>query len=75
MIGATVGIPVGMGGGVALGNISAVIFPGGEVVEPVYDIEALIQVWILSVGLSIVAGLYPAFKATRLDPVIALGRS
>jgi putative ABC transport system permease protein len=75
IIGASFGIPIGMGGGYALGNIAAIIFPGGEVVEPVYDPEALGQVWILSVGLSIIAGLYPAFKATRLDPVVALGRS
>lgn len=75
IIGAIVGIPVGIGGGYALGNIAAIIFPGGEVVEPVYDTESLIQVWILSVGLSVFAGLYPAYKATRLDPVVALGRS
>ncbi len=73
--GASIGIPVGIGGGYALGNISAIIFPGATAVEPFYNINALVQVWILSVSLSIIAGLYPAFKAAKIDPLVALARS
>jgi len=30
------------------------------------------QIWVFSVALSVVAGLYPAWRASRLDPVVAL---
>jgi putative ABC transport system permease protein len=36
--------------------------------------EDLIKVWLLSVSLSIAAGIYPAWKASRLSPLIALRR-
>lgn len=34
----------------------------------------LAYVWGLSVGLSILAGSYPAWKASRLPPIVALRR-
>jgi putative ABC transport system permease protein len=34
----------------------------------------LLKVWILSLGLSILAGMYPAWKASKLSPMVALRR-
>jgi len=43
-----------------------------ETLTPVYLGEDMIRVWFISVGLSIMAGLYPAWKASRYLPVDAL---
>ena len=43
-----------------------------EQLTPVYLGEDMIRVWFISVGLSIMAGLYPAWKASRYLPVDAL---
>lgn len=43
-----------------------------EPLTPVYLGEDMIRVWFISVGLSIMAGLYPAWKASRYLPVDAL---
>jgi len=51
----------GPGGG--LGNISPVFLP-----------TDLATVWGISVGLSLIAGIYPAWKASRLSPIVALRR-
>jgi putative ABC transport system permease protein len=34
----------------------------------------LIKVWLLSLGLSVIAGMYPAWKASKLSPLVALRR-
>jgi putative ABC transport system permease protein len=43
-----------------------------ESLTPVYLGADMIRVWFISVGLSIMAGLYPAWKASRYLPVDAL---
>jgi putative ABC transport system permease protein len=43
-----------------------------EQLTPVYLGADMIRVWFISVGLSIMAGLYPAWKASRYLPVDAL---
>jgi putative ABC transport system permease protein len=43
-----------------------------EPLTPVYLGEDMIRVWFISVGLSMMAGLYPAWKASRYLPVDAL---
>lgn len=43
-----------------------------ESFTPVFLVEDMIRVWLISVGLSIVAGFYPAWKASRYLPVDAL---
>lgn len=43
-----------------------------EPLTPVYLGEDMMRVWIISVGLSVMAGLYPAWKASRYLPVDAL---
>lgn len=41
-------------------------------VTPVFTPEMLIFVWGFCAALSILAGIYPAWRASRLDPVVAL---
>ena len=43
-----------------------------EPLTPVYLGEDMLRVWFVSVGLSVMAGLYPAWKASRYLPVDAL---
>ncbi len=39
---------------------------------PIYHIDDMMRVWFISVGLSTVAGIMPAFKASRMLPIAAL---
>jgi ABC-type antimicrobial peptide transport system permease subunit len=43
-----------------------------EPLTPVYLGEDMLRVWFISVSLSVMAGLYPAWKASRYLPVDAL---
>jgi putative ABC transport system permease protein len=43
-----------------------------ESLSPVYLGEDMVRVWFISVGLSMIAGFYPAWKASRYLPVDAL---
>jgi putative ABC transport system permease protein len=43
-----------------------------ESLTPVFLIEDMTRVWLISVGLSMMAGFYPAWKASRYLPVDAL---
>jgi len=75
-IGATIGIPLGVVGGNVLSNFA----PGNRETPPdtratpLYRIEDISRVVSLSITLSIASGLYPAVRASRLEPVVALGR-
>jgi len=73
IIGATVGIMVGIAGGFVL--TTAMTSGGsGPSITAVFFPESLAMVWFLSVGLSALAGFYPALKASRLPPIVALRR-
>ena len=77
VIGASIGVAIGMGAGYLLSIIMTVPSPtGGEPthIPPIFLLEDLIKVWILSLTLSIMAGIYPAWKASRLSPMVALRR-
>jgi putative ABC transport system permease protein len=58
----------GGGGGGSPGSGGATHF------APIFLSNDLLNVWFLSLSLSIVAGVYPAWKASRLSPLEALRR-
>jgi putative ABC transport system permease protein len=69
ILGATLGLLSGVGGGYLLTRAG----PGnGPPLDPVYLPLDMINVWLISVGLSILAGLLPAWKASRVTPIEAL---
>jgi putative ABC transport system permease protein len=69
IMGATLGLLAGVGGGYLLTRAG----PGnGPPLDPVYLPLDMISVWLISVGLSILAGILPAWKASRVTPIEAL---
>jgi len=73
IMGASVGIMVGIAGGFVLTTAMA-SGNGGPSITPVYFPTDLATIWFLSVGLSALAGFYPALKASKLPPIVALRR-
>jgi putative ABC transport system permease protein len=84
LIGSTLGVMSGMVGAYALSSVGGPRpgfgGPGGGAmgfqrpITPEFIPNDIIDVWLLSVALSIIAGLYPAWKASGLSPVLALKR-
>ncbi len=78
VIGATAGLIVGVGGGYLMSlftSHSAAAGPGPAAnIQPIYYPADLFKVWLLSVTLSIMAGVFPAWKASKLSPLVALRR-
>lgn len=74
MFGATLGLLLGIAGGYVLVAGFAGQDPGSSGLTPVFLPTDLASVWGLSVGLSILAGSYPAWKASRMPPIMALRR-
>lgn len=75
LLGASIGSLVGIGAGYALSSISiGTPGAGSSHVTPIFLPIDMFKVWILSVALSIGAGILPAWKAARLSPMVALRR-
>ena len=74
--GASLGIGIGVATGYLLTNVFKVSITGnvGNSQPAVFLAGDLLYVWSLSVALSLAAGIYPAWKASRLDPIVALRR-
>jgi putative ABC transport system permease protein len=72
LVGALAGLGLGMlGGFVIVGFLGG---GGGLGFSPVFLPKDLATVFALSVSLSLIAGLYPAWRASRLPPIVALRR-
>jgi putative ABC transport system permease protein len=77
LMGASLGLIIGIGGGyiMSIATITAPVGGGPAVhIPPIFSPLDLIKVWLLSLGLSVLAGMYPAWKASKLSPMVALRR-
>ena len=71
MLGATLGLIGGIGGGYALSQATP-RNEGDPPLIPLFFMSDMITVWIISVVLSVIAGLLPAWKASKISPIEAL---
>lgn len=69
LIGATLGILIGIGGGFILSSSAS---QNDQPITPIYLANNLLSVWVISVLLSTVAGLLPSMKASKTLPIEAL---
>lgn len=74
ILGATAGMGAGVAGGYVLIAGFAAQDPSSQNLTPVFLPQDMAQVWGLSVGLSVLAGIYPAWRASRTAPIVALRR-
>ena len=72
IIGASIGLAVGIFGGYgALSLFASDFLSSSSELTPRYLWSDLARVWVISLGLSVAAGLYPAWKASKLSPIVA----
>jgi len=71
MLGATLGLIGGIGGGYALSQATP-RDEGDPPLIPLFFMIDMVTVWIISVVLSVIAGLLPAWKASKISPIEAL---
>ncbi|MGB7955747.1 MAG: FtsX-like permease family protein, partial [Candidatus Nitrosopolaris sp.] len=76
LIGSTLAILVGGGGAYIMTDLAPQGSGGAAAahVSPIFIPHDILNVWILSVLLSLAAGIFPAWKASRLSPLEALRR-
>ncbi|RLI36632.1 hypothetical protein DRO55_03170 [Candidatus Bathyarchaeota archaeon] len=69
LMGGTLGLFTGIG----LAYVMKSFFRGEFAhITPIFTIPSLFGTWVLCVVLSMVSGFYPAWRASRLDPVASL---
>ncbi|HJW19140.1 MAG TPA: FtsX-like permease family protein [Candidatus Nitrosotalea sp.] len=77
IIGASLGVGIGIVGGYVMSIVTTTTPTGGGPpvhIPPIFAPMDLIKVWLLSLTLSVMAGMYPAWKASQLSPMVALRR-
>jgi putative ABC transport system permease protein len=74
MIGAAIGIVFGFAGSQVLLNAFLYFLKLPIKIYPVFNVIEVLKIFIAVIGLSIFAGLYPAFKGSRISPVNALNK-
>ncbi|MGI0061742.1 MAG: ABC transporter permease [Nitrosotalea sp.] len=76
IMGATLGVSIGIMSGYLFSSLSPSQGPSFSITSfpPIYYPADIVRVWILSVVLAIAAGIFPAWKASRLTPLDALRR-
>jgi putative ABC transport system permease protein len=62
------GAAIGIGIGIALAQIVQAISPLPAAIAPLWMVVSVV----LGMGVGVIAGIYPAARAARLDPVVAL---
>ncbi len=68
-----IGAIVGMIMGVILSYaLKSIFFPQFPFINPYFTIDVFIISAVVAIGFSLVSGLYPAWRASKLDPVVAL---
>jgi ABC-type antimicrobial peptide transport system permease subunit len=68
ILGGILGLLLGMGLGALIGFIPVV----GDMIEPSYSVQLLLLALSVAVMTGLLGGLYPALRATRMQPVEAL---
>ena len=72
LLGGSLGLIFGIAGAYVLIQVLPFGGPGAISINPYFLPLQLIQVFLLACGLSVVAGLYPAWRASTLNPITAL---
>ncbi len=81
VVGGAIGVGLGMGIAQGMSSLLGQNFkiesngPGTGIqlnITPSFDLWNLVLTWVLCVFLSMIAGFYPSWRASRLDPVVAL---
>ncbi|MBS7656140.1 ABC transporter permease [Candidatus Bathyarchaeota archaeon] len=68
-VGGVLGVATGMMGA----HLLAKVIPFGITgIKPIFYVKNMFYIWLLAFILSILAGLYPAWKAAKLNPIEAL---
>jgi putative ABC transport system permease protein len=78
-LGGVAGVLLGIGGGQIVNGILQSMLPTGPGVQPINVVATPLWLSIFSVAFAtlvgLLSGLYPATRATRLDPIVALRQS
>ncbi|MEW6619369.1 MAG: ABC transporter permease [bacterium] len=64
----TIGGCLGIGGGILLANIASIFIK----IPTVISLNSIILAVSFSLGIGMFSGIYPAYKASNLDPIVAL---
>jgi putative ABC transport system permease protein len=72
LLGGSLGLVFGIAGAYLLIQVLPFGGPGAISISPWFSPFELVRVFLLACGLSVAAGLYPAWRASRLSPITAL---